>query len=194
MTHHLPFHRRTIRVPTWDYTSHAAYFVTVCAHKRRLLFQSPAVQSVIVAAWNDLPNHHPGVALDAFVVMPNHVHFVFFLERDSVEQRSRAQQAAPLRRRRHAIGVDPGALGAIVRSFKARVTRDLRAGGWSSDNAVWQRNYYEHIVRNDGDLERVRKYIADNPARWHADRDNPAGSPDDEERTFWLLLSNRANS
>jgi putative transposase len=142
-------------------------------------------------------------------VMPNHVHGILFLEASDAEQR-RAQQAAPLQRSEplvapSAIGVTaaraqqaaplqrlrprvaPGTLGAVVRSFKARVTRDVRAA-MGFDVAVWQRNYHEHVIRDEAALQRIRQYIIDNPARWEFDSENSEGRPDRTERDFgdWL--------
>jgi len=185
-------HRRSIRLKQFDYASAAAYFVTICAYERRLLFEPLGVQTVIATGWRDLPHHHRGLELDAFVIMPNHLHFVVFVGETASAGGPGAQQAAPLQvRATGRPGVASGSLGSIVRSFKARVTRDLRRDGWPESNPVWQRNYYEHVICNERDLTRVRKYIADNPARWHADRDNPDGMPDADERDFWFDLGAR---
>ena len=101
-------------------------------------------------------------------------------------EQTRAQQAAPLQGLR-AAHVAPGALGVIVRSFKARVTRDVRAV-LGFDVVVWQRNYHEHVIRHEAALLRIQQYIVDNPARWEFDLENPSGRPDRVEHEFaaWL--------
>ena len=201
--------RRSIRLTHYDYAMPGGYFITICARDRQPLFADPRTARIVNAAWADVPGHHPHVEIDEFVVMPNHVHGILFLGASDVEQR-RAQQAAPLQRSRPRVDpgapgvtdaraqqaaplqrsrprVDPGALGAIVRSFKARVTRDVRAA-MGFDVAVWQRNYHEHVIRDERSLHRIRQYIIDNPARWEFDRENPAGRPDQAEGAFadWL--------
>jgi len=177
-----PFgHRRSIRLPYYDYAQGGGYFITICTHERRMLFDDTRVASIVSAAWEDLPNHHTNVEPDEFVVMPNHVHGILIL-RPADE---RAQQAAPLRG--IAPAVVPGSLSVVVRSFKARVTRDIRATVPSVGD-IWQRNYHEHVIRNEAGLERIRQYIFDNPARWSFDHENPVGSPDQAEDEFarWL--------
>jgi len=149
------------------------------------LFTDAAFARVVAAAWTDIPNHHARVEIDEFVVMPNHVHGILFLGVGDLEQ-ERAQRVAPLQRNENRL--DPNALGAIVRAFKARVTRDLR-GLFGATILVWQRNYHEHVIRDEDALQRIRQYIVDNPARWAFDRDNPAAQPDGVEREFdeWLV-------
>jgi REP element-mobilizing transposase RayT len=141
----------------YDYAQAGAYFVTICTAGRRCVlgsivgtaFQASPPGTLVTAEWQDVPRRFPGVALDAFVVMPNHLHGIVVLE--------------------------PGAmppLGAIIRAFKAVTTRRLRTSG--VPDFTWQANYYEHIIRNELDLDRVRQYITENPARWADDTENPA--------------------
>jgi REP element-mobilizing transposase RayT len=98
------------------------------------------------------------VELDAFVIMPNHLHGILLLGRS---------EAAPAAR----------PLGAVVRGFKAATTSAIGAAGHALSHPLWQRNYYEHIIRNEESLEAIRAYIADNPAKWAYDRQNPAAGP-----------------
>lgn len=176
--------RRSIRLPHYDYTIAGGYFITICAHDRQPLFVDARTARIVRSAWDDIPSHHAHVDIDQFVVMPNHVHGVLFL-RASVPERERAQRVAP--RPPHKRQLAPGALGAIVRAFKARVTRNLRAEV-GSDLLVWQRNYHEHVIRDEPSLQLIRQYIIDNPARWAFDHENPIGRPDAGEREFtaWL--------
>ncbi len=188
MTGSVPPNRRSVRLRDYDYRTPGGYFITICTSGRQALFADLRMRQIIEVAWTDIPNHHPYIEIDEFVVMPNHVHGILFLgDRDATADR--AQQAAPLQHARPR--VEAGALGAIVRSFKARVTRDLRrlAG---SEFIVWQRNYHEHIIRDEGALRRIRQYIVDNPTRWSFDRENPAGRPDAVEREFDYWLSKAA--
>ena len=175
--------RRSTRLRDYDYGASGGYFLTICTDGRKMLFAAPSIKRIVEAAWHELPAHHAHIEIDELVVMPNHVHAILFLmASDGVD---RAQQAAPLPRR--TLGVPPGSLGAIVRSFKSRVTRDVRAS-IGREIAVWQRNYYEHVIRNEAALQRIRQYIIENPARWECDRENPSGLADLAEREFdeWI--------
>ncbi len=134
------------------------------------------------AAWFDLPNRFERLGLDAFVVMPNHVHGIVEIKDtaeilvtkgDAVSSAGFVGQAGvmnhvPTKRRDRADGYSLVALGEIVRTFKAVATRSIRRVGY--EDFSWQRNYYEHIVRSDRSLERIREYIAGNPGKWSEDR------------------------
>ena len=160
---------RSIRLRGWDYTSAGAYFVTICAHNGHLLFEEPGAASVIERAWREIPNHHLQVKLDAFVIMPNHVHGIVILEGDA--RFVGARHVSPLRT--GGPGTAKRSLGAIVGSFKAAVTKDLRRLDLWDSQPFWQRNYYERIVRDDDELDRIRRYIAYNPTAWQFDHENP---------------------
>jgi REP element-mobilizing transposase RayT len=161
--------RKRLRLPSYDYRLAGWYFITVVTHLRRNLFGhvegarlvSSAVGEIVKASWSDIPAHHPHVVTDAFVAMPNHAHgLLYFPEAvGSGEPRS---------------AVDPGALGSVVRSFKASVTRNVRRSIPSHQGTIWQANYYEHIVRSLEGVEYVRWYIESNPERWSLDPENTA--------------------
>jgi REP element-mobilizing transposase RayT len=184
--------RRSIRLPYYDYAQGGGYFITICTDRRQMFFQDPKIANLVRVAWGDIPNHHPQVQIDEFVVMPNHVHGILILaagDERAVSPAQRGQQAAPLQG--STPNVAPGSLSAVVRSFKARVTRDLRAAS-PRIGVVWQRNYYEHVIRNEAGLQRIRQYIYDNPARWSADKENPAATIDRYESDFEEWLGSRS--
>jgi REP element-mobilizing transposase RayT len=193
-------HRRSIRLREYDYSQVGAYFVTICTRNWTCLLGDVVDGEMVTnhagkavqAIWEALPLHYPSVALDEFVIMPNHVHGVIVL--DHVPNRSGvgAQFIAPP----SAVGaqfiVPPGsqgainraptaddqgtsgrptALGEIVRGFKARSTRLLRRD--RGCQSIWQRNYYEHVIRDDESLSRIRDYISQNPLHWAFDGENP---------------------
>lgn len=108
------------------------------------------------------------VETDAFVVMPNHLHAVLFIkEAPGTARRAPTEE-------REAFGKPTcGSLPTIVRSFKAAVTRRVNDFRGTAGMPVWQRNYYEHVIRGETDLEAVRMYIADNPEKWDLDEENP---------------------
>lgn len=193
-------HRRSIRLADYDYAQVGAYFVTICAATRRSIFgrgkdgaiMLNPIGQIVRDTWLSLPEHHPHVALDAFVVMPDHVHGIIVfadvppIGRPAIDEDGDggnggdavgAQRSAPLH---HAAPVTragsaahaappkmaPGSLGVIVRAFKSAATRAVNIHRNTPAALVWQRNYYEHIVRGNADMDRIRRYIENNPARW----------------------------
>ena len=172
--------RRSIRLPEYDYTQEGAYFITICtAGKRHLFGEIDAARMrfnelghVADACWLEIPRHNRNVGLDYFVIMPNHVHGIFFITEQPKSPIGNipqvtvwAQQAAPRRVPR----VIPHSLGAIVRSYKSAVSRKIHSLACHECLDIWQRNYYEHVIRNEDDLRRTREYIANNPAQWALD-------------------------
>jgi REP element-mobilizing transposase RayT len=174
--------RRSIRLPGYDYGFAGLYFVTVCIENRECLLGNIAdgemtlneAGHMVFAAWEDLPAFYAGVDTDHFVVMPNHFHGIVDLtNRDSTP-------VAPPR------AAGPSALGPapllslpdVVHRFKSLTTARYRDGvvndNWRPfPGRFWQRNYYEHVIRNEDELNRIRQYIIDNPVQWAADRENP---------------------
>jgi REP-associated tyrosine transposase len=151
----------------------------------------------------DIPHHFPSVELDAMVIMPNHVHGVIVITgpQDATQaaktigsvvpgpeivipckgeasvppdrpENPSGPHASPLRPR--PIGTQPGSLSSIVQNFKSISTRKMNAARRAPGTLVWQRNYYEHVVRNEVELTAIREYILGNPARWDDDENNPA--------------------
>ncbi len=176
-------HRRSIRVPGYDYTHPGAYFVTLVAWQRQCLFgdvHSGAVSlnkagEIIQQIWAALPGYFPFISLDAAVVMPNHFHAILVLTGDGKGEASANElltfshvpqaDASPLQ----PIGTVPGSLGAIVQNFKSVSTRKINQASGERGVHVWQRNYFERIIRNDAELARIREYILQNPAHWDED-------------------------
>lgn len=173
--HRLP-NRRSIRLRDYDYAKNGAYFVTVCVTQRLCVFGSiedgvmccSPVGQVVEAAWQDLPHHTPGLILDAWVVMPNHLHGIVILPGD---------QAINSLRENVPRGPKPRSLGAVIGGFKSAVSREIAAKRLSLVRPLWQRNYYERIVRNDRELDATRRYIESNPLRWADDPDHPRFHP-----------------
>jgi putative transposase len=130
---------------------------------------------IILACWSQIPAHFQKVTLDAFVVMPNHIHGIVVIT-DAMHHttNAEAQHAAPVPALVPArLNVQPASLGALVRSFKSATTQQINMTRKSPGMPVWQRNYYEHIVRHDSSLNRIREYILKNPGRWADDPENP---------------------
>lgn len=179
-----PQNRRSLRLRDYDYGAAGAYFVTVCTRERISFFgeldhgnmRLNEFGDIVAACWSDLPHHFPNIQLDCFTVMPNHIHGLIeiierFSENSVGAQHAAPVSATPVRHSRH--NVHPGSLAAIVRSFKAASVRRINLSIGTPGATVWQRNYYEHVVRDESELQRVREYIVNNPARWAEDEENP---------------------
>jgi len=120
--------------------------------------------------WEDIPDHFPLFELDAFVVMPNHVHGIIMIQGRG--ERFFAPTYAPATATTMTPQSPSRTVGSIVRGFKIGVTKWFRTN--TDIHSVWQRGYYEHVIRNEAELMAIRKYILGNPARWNEDENNPA--------------------
>jgi REP element-mobilizing transposase RayT len=173
-------HRRSNRLQDYDYSQRGAYFVTLCTHQRGLIFgavvggimQLNQAGQWAERCWLSIPNHFPQVELDVFVVMPNHLHGVIVIidENGGAKDFSPLHDDSPLPNR--TFRSPSKTVGSIVRGFKIGVTKWFREN--TETDTVWQRNYYEHVIRNDDSLSRIRQYVLDNAAQWAFDRENPA--------------------
>jgi REP element-mobilizing transposase RayT len=170
---------RSIRLKDYDYSSSGFYFVTICSDKKRCVFgrsTGPRIQlaplgQIVQSCWIAIPQHFPGVLLHDFVIMPNHFHGMI-----EIVCQAGAQHAAPLQaggtESNEILRVKPSSLSAIVRSLKAAVSKRAREEiRWRG--TVWQRNYYERILRNATEIADAGAYIVENPRNWAYDLDNP---------------------
>ena len=166
--------RRSVRLRAFDYARPGAYFVTICTHARAPLFGDIAggvmrlspVGRIVSEEWARTQLVRPSVRPDAFVVMPDHVHGIMVIADDRAGIIRRVDPGARS-------GSGPGSVGAIVGQFKAAVTKRINAGWPARRGMVWQRGYYEHVIRNRASLDRIRRYIAANPSRWEPPSSNP---------------------
>jgi len=163
-------HRRSIRLKGYDYTSEGAYFVTIVTQGRECLFGEIHDGEMIVRWWNELPNKFPDVVLGAFIVMPNHFHGIIFIinkrRGEVISPRNNIQggETPPLRK---------PTLGQIVGYFKYQSTKEMNeVGNTGTITKFWQRNYYEHIIRDEKELQQKTDYIFSNPSRWEEDEEN----------------------
>lgn len=165
MADHERLDRRTIRLPGWNYRRAGWYFVTIntwgschtLARVRGGRMLLTRMGEIVSERWHAIPAHFPDVRLDAFVVMPNHIHGII-----RIAKSTGVGDLDPKR-------IQPGSLAAVVRSFKGASTRAVH-----NDIArylpLWHRNYYERILTDRRGLDAVRRYIHDNPAKWIATR------------------------
>jgi REP element-mobilizing transposase RayT len=164
-------HRKSIRLQGYDYSQEGAYFVTLCTKDRAHLFGEIINDQMLLndagrraqECWGEIPVHFRHVELDIVTIMPNHIHGIFVI----VPPSTGAKDFSPLRQK------GPGTaktVGSIVRGFKVGVTKWMR--NFTEVQEVWQRNYWEHIIRNEREIELIREYIENNPARWNEDQLN----------------------
>jgi REP element-mobilizing transposase RayT len=159
-------HRQSIRLKGYDYTQPGAYGVTIVTKDRLCLLGEITNGEMVLSSygiiaqrtWLDLPDHYPHIALDEFVIMPNHVHGIIVLTHSDRSQTDSCQ--------RHA-------LSEIIRAFKSFSARRINILRHTPGVPVWQRNYYEHIIRSENKLRHARIYIANNPTEWERDHENP---------------------
>jgi putative transposase len=181
---------RSIRLKGYDYAQAGAYFVTICAHGQNCLLGEIVDEEMVLShygktaktCFEEIPKHFAHAGVDAFAIMPNHLRGIIVLANATDVA---AQHAAPLREDVPS-GPAPGSLSTIVHSFKSASTKHINELRGMAGTPVWQRNYYEHVIRNERDLERIREYIATNPLKWALDRENPqrSGRSDKEDALF----------
>jgi len=165
-------HRRSIRLKGYDYSRAGAYFVTICIQERECLFGEVIDGEMhlndagrMIECWlGELTKKFPSVVLDDSIVMPNHLHGIIFLK--SITQTP-----------------DRPTLGDTMDWFKTMTTneyiRKVRHSGWRGfPGRLWQRDFHDHIIRDEEELKSIREYIRQNPVRWAWDRENPAAVPE----------------
>jgi len=146
------FTRESLRLKNHNYGWSGTYFVTIRAAEFQMLFENPVLYAILNKQWYALPEHFPGLTLDEFVIMPNHVHCIVKLE-GNVEK--------------------PTTLGRVIGAYKSLAAvawlhyiETLGKAGLELSGHIWQRDYYEHVIQNALELEQKRQYIRDNPIRW----------------------------
>jgi len=197
--------RQSIRLRGYDYSQSGAYFVTICTQNKKCFFGNLVNDKMVLndagqmvnIIWNELAINYPGVNIDEFQIMPNHVHGIIVIDN------GQAREPAPTNRQPRGCdngqprnstngqprGFDDGqprgvapttglSLPDVVHRFKSLTTARYRHGvkqkQWPPfPGKLWQRNYYEHIVRDENELNDIRRYIMDNPRKWDLDRENP---------------------
>ncbi len=170
--------RKFIRLKNYDYRQPGWYFVTICVHNKKCLLGNidcnkmhlSTCGEIVHDCWCAIPKHFPFIELDMSVIMPNHFHgIVVITENDLYKNDSvGATHASPLQD--YAKSPARQSLGAIIGSFKSAVTKRINNLNRFFGEPFWQRNYYEHIIRDEPDLNRIRQYIDENPLKWMDDR------------------------
>jgi putative transposase len=150
-------HRQSIRLKGYDYSRSGAYFITICTHEREYLFgdivngtmELNSIGDIARTHWQKLAQHHPNIIVDESIVMPNHLHGIICLESSIDTTKSIAE---------------------IIRGFKTFSAKAINKERDLRGVPVWQRNYYDRIIRNQLEFDRVRQYIINNPQNWDTDK------------------------
>ena len=180
--------RKSMRLREYDYSLPGAYFITIVTQSRLCLFgevtdgkvRPNEAGEMIQQNWEELPHRFPSIEIDAFVVMPNHIHGIVIAQKpvgaslvgarvgknQGIEPEIATSMSAP-------------SLGDVVGAYKSLTTveygRGVNAyGWWRFPGRLWQRNYYEHAIRNEQEMDRAREYIVNNPIEWGMDPENPS--------------------
>lgn len=165
-------HRRSIRLPNFDYTQSGAYFITLVTQNRVHFFGEIENNNIrhnltgqcVNSILQSLPLHFP-IILNKWVVMPNHIHVLLTIQnghKPTVDDPVVMESSKPS-------GTQAHSLAAIVQNFKSISTRHIHSAGNFFNESIWQRNYYEHVIRDQNDFDRIMEYIENNPANWEND-------------------------
>ncbi|MBE9140082.1 transposase [Nodosilinea sp. LEGE 07088] len=179
-------HRCSLRLKGYDYSAAGAYFITICTFQRRCLFgqvvngemQLNEFGQIATECWQAIPEHFSHIELDEYIVMPNHVHGILVAQ-DT--RRGIAVQCpytnpgnVPQNPYISVFGkMSPGSIPAVVRSYKYATTKRINILRDAVGTPVWQRNYYDHIIRNERSLQHIRYYTTNNPLTWADDQLHP---------------------
>lgn len=161
-------HRHSIRLKGYDYSQEGLYFITICTQNRKCIFGEIKNGEMILndngkiieKTWQDLPNHNPHIEPNIFCIMPNHIHAVIEITAH-VGAGSKPAQNIPFSNH---------SLSEIVRQFKTFSSRRINQLSGKQGHPVWQRNYYEHIIRNEISYNNIYWYIMNNPQKWEDDK------------------------
>ena len=184
--------RRSIRILEYDYTQQGAYFISICTHLKKHIFGEITSGSMKLSPlgeiahyqWLQLPQRFSNIELDAFIIMPNHIHGILIINKpqhpitrryspdlsnEDTPQVSTLTPCPPVNSN-PPHGTIPGSIGAIIQNYKSLTSRKINMLLRSKNNPIWQRNFYEHIVRDETDYERIVEYIENNPISWSDDK------------------------
>ena len=164
----MAYNRKSLRLPNYDYSKGGKYFITVCVKSKVFLFGDIVagklcindIGKVVYEKWLWLEQHYSFIKCDAFIVMPNHIHGIIVMSRGGSRTAPTShQQRKPV--------------GRVIGAFKTVSTKEINLLMSAPGTQIWQRNFYERIIRNKNELYAVRNYIKSNPSNWADDPDNP---------------------
>jgi len=186
-------HRRSIRLKGYDYSRPGAYYVTICVHNRECLFGDITdgemhlneYGKIVQTEWLKSSEIRDEIELDAYQIMPNHFHCIVIIRKGTMDRRDErpfvpTQPIAPAWPIATTSSIDPvifkmkpKSLSSLMAGFQSPVTSKINQLRGTPKQDVWQRNYFDRIIRNDNELNRIRKYIIENPMKWNLDNKNP---------------------
>lgn len=170
--------RKKLRLPDYDYSQEGWYFVTICVKDRKCLFGEVVngemvlneVGKIVDREWNKTSEIRKNVSLDVCIVMPNHIHGIIIIESQNVgvcRWQTRTKR-----------GLESQSIGSLINHFKSACTKQIKIFFPEKFEqpleTIWQRNYYEHVIRNEKSLNEIQNYILNNPLKWEYDKENPA--------------------
>ena len=169
--------RKSIRLQEYDYSQAGGYFITICTHERKCLFgkvvdgeiQMNDIGKIVKSEWLKTEEIRDNVSTDEFIIMPNHLHGILFID-EPTDRRGTVHRAPTVERFGQPTS---NSIPTIIRSFKATATKQINELRNTPGLPVWQRGFYDRIVRNDDELNRIREYIHYNPLKCQLDTDNP---------------------
>lgn len=167
-------YRKNTRLESYDYSSLGAYFVTIVTHKRRKIFGEiekgrmvhNEIGALVEQRWLEIPVPFSSITLDAFVVMPNHLHGIIIIN----DQILGASHDSPQRDRQLLVG-KAIPLSTVIGLFTSTGSKHVYQSKYGKQKHIWQRNYYDHIIRDDTDFKRIIDYIETNPLNWESDEE-----------------------
>ncbi len=178
--------RKSIRLKNWDYRNSGIYFITICTKKMEHHFgevkngkmELSPIGAIAYIFWHQIKIFNKNVELGEFIVMPNHIHGILFLDNDDTvgalhcnarTKQCNARTSNENQKNEYMSNISPKAnsISTIIRSYKSAVTKNARRLGFDFE---WHRNYYEHIVRDYNSYDKISNYIINNPLKWEEDK------------------------
>jgi REP element-mobilizing transposase RayT len=186
-------HRHSIRLKGYDYSRPGAYFITICTYRREMFLDFEPIRQIVPFWWDKLSEKFEGIDTDEFVIMPNHVRGIIFIVGVDPCVYPNLVGADPCVYPKQKGEHTGSPLHRIVQWFKTMPTNNYIRGAKEEGrkpfhDKFWQRNYYEHIIRNEEELNRIREYIPINPLKWQFDRENPHCIQDKTYDHQWCLF------
>ena len=183
-------HRQSIRLRNYNYSQPGYYFLTICTHQKQCWFGEikndrmylNQIGKIVAEEWLNTPKIRPNFQLDQWVIMPNHLHGIVIIneslnllgDRNVSEQKTFGEGNRDILGARNApLRQEPNSISSFAAGFKSAVTKRINLLRDNRDIPIWQRNYYESIIRDEQSLIAIREYIVNNPCQWQKDSDNP---------------------
>jgi putative transposase len=173
----------TVRCSKWDYTSDGYYFITICTHNRQSFFgeiidgemQLSQIGEIIADEWQKTSQIRANVQLDAWVIMPNHMHGILIINNPVVETFPQVETFRWNVSTNNVPRLQSNSLGSIIGQFKSVCTKQIWIAGFTEFK--WQTRFHDCIIRDEESLNRIREYIINNPAKWESDEHHPENFP-----------------